>query len=550
MLLTNYYTGIVAGPRPCIVDSGRQCAPSGPPVSIQQSLCASQRLKRQLAWYQKQKYKSSVINLSSSEHQYLEESGAFLELPHSTVSSLLAIYVSCLNDLIPLVDGAALLRDSSNGSCSRFLVRAICLIACKDKQALPFLQLAPDGPLLPPLDFAAKLRRGLEAAGCDQASQRLSQAVHEAWSISLHWDIPGNVDQTQCNFLWWTLRNFDRLNKPVMAAAPFMIDDTDIGIDRIQLQPGPEGYRSQVMRIATPLGDLIKSATKVYKATCKTIFDDSDMFPEFSDLTTEVEFKGFHRMHKCYFEIWYHVAAMLSCRFSGPGTIPYRRRLRSADGILWITSEQSADTLPPLPLVPYAVSLATTMIYRALRDGQRQVKTVRQNLMQCCDILSTLAPMWTCVRGIEKLARRLLKLLSAPHTKSQNNTESNYGVVNYTPRNEAGDLYLQPASSAARMDRDCSCSGPCQCLPWNMMPGADIVSLYGQEFPFDTAFHEMFDGGVPNVFRGHATWEMLNYFDTSSPTVPNYESMFTGASRALKIMVVRKHYLNVYFITV
>lgn len=37
-------------------------------------------------------------------------------------------------------------------------------------------------------------------------------------------------------------------------------------------------------------------------------------------------------------------------------------------------------------------------------------------------------------------------------------------------------------------------------------------------FQFDTAFHEMFDGGVPNVFRGHATWEMLNIFsDEESP---------------------------------
>lgn len=309
----------------------RNCSTFGPPVSIQQSLGASQRLQRQLAWYKKQKYKASSSSLSSNKRNYLEESGAFLELPNSTVSSLLAIYTSCLNDLVPLVDGIALLRENSNGSASQFLIRAICLVSCKEKQAAPFLRLEADGPVLPPLEFAARLRNGLEAAihadlepdkvtkvqifalmhlnndgasGCDRASKCLSQAIHEAWSISLHWDIPGNADQTQCDFLWWTLRNFDRLNKPVMAAAPFMIDDTDIGIERIQPQPGAGGYRSQVMSVATSLGDLVKSATKVYKATCKTKYDDTDVFPEFSDLISEVQFERFHKMHKCKSILW------------------------------------------------------------------------------------------------------------------------------------------------------------------------------------------------------------------------------------------------------
>ncbi|KAJ4144999.1 hypothetical protein LMH87_003864 [Akanthomyces muscarius] len=360
------------------VTSERQHVTFGPPVSIQQSLSASQRLKRQLVWYKKQKHRASRSDISPHEQIYLEESGAFLELPQSTVSSLLSIYISCINDLIPLVDGVALLRDSSNHRTSRYLVRAICLVTCKEKQLRQGLEAAIHADLEP--DKVVKIQilalmhlNNDGVGGCDRASKCLSHAVHEAWSISLHWDIPGNTDQEQCNFLWWTLRNLDRLNKPVMAAAPFMIDDTDIGIERITPQSGSESYRSQVISIATSLGDLVKSATKVYKATCKVKSDDADHFPNFLDLTSKIEYDCLHKMHKCYFEIWYHVAAMLSCRFSGPGTVPYRRRLASADAILLIASEQGADALPPLPLIPYAVSLSTTMIYRALRDGQRQV---------------------------------------------------------------------------------------------------------------------------------------------------------------------------------
>lgn len=230
-----------------VITSEREHATLGPPLSIQQSLCTSQRTRRQLAWYKKQKYGTLRSDISSHERGYLEESGAFLKLPRSTVSSLLSIYISCLNDLIPLVDGIALLHNSSNRRTSDYLVRAICLVTCKEKQALPFLQLVANGPVLIPLLFARQLRHGLEAAmhadfepdkvvkiqiqalmhlnndgagGCDRASKCLSRAVHEAWSISLHWDIPGNADQDQCNFLWWTLGNLDRLKKPVMAAAP------------------------------------------------------------------------------------------------------------------------------------------------------------------------------------------------------------------------------------------------------------------------------------------------------------------------------------------
>lgn len=302
---------------------GQTCR-SGLPVSIHQSLSANQRLRRQLHWYKKQKRKAAPFSFSLHHRSYLEEVGAFLELPQATANALLSIYTSCLNDLIPIVDGASLLRDSSNGRASRYVIRAVCLVVCKEKQASPFLRVATDGPVLTPLEFASTLFTGLEAAiqanleadkvskirilalihlyndgpgGGDGASKYLSQAIHEAWSISLHWNIPGNTEQEECDFLWWTLRNFDRLNKPVMTAAPFMIDDTDIGIERVV--PQAESYRSQLTAVSTALGDLIKSATRVYKAACRATSDDTDEFPDMEQLTQGVDYDRFHKMHKC-----------------------------------------------------------------------------------------------------------------------------------------------------------------------------------------------------------------------------------------------------------
>jgi hypothetical protein len=183
--------------------------------------------------------------------------------------------------------------------------------------------LSDDGPLLEPLEFASKLLEGLDAAikadlepdrvskiqalalmhlyndglaGADRSSTYLSHAISEAWSMRLHLKTPGNPDQDQYDFLWWSLRNFDRLNKPITGTAPFMIDDTDIGIERII--PRKDNYRSKLMGVALMLGDLITTATKVYKASSTTTMDDCHDFPSLSELTAGNDFDRFHRSHR------------------------------------------------------------------------------------------------------------------------------------------------------------------------------------------------------------------------------------------------------------
>lgn len=206
-------------------------------------------------------------------------------------------------------------------------MRAICLVISKAKQAGPFLRFEDDGPVLKPLEFAGKLLTGLEAAmnadleldrvvkvqilalmhlhndglgGMDRASNLLAQAIHEAWALSLHWQIPGNTDRQQCDYIWWTLRNLDRLNKPVQGAAPFIIDDSDIAIARIAAQT--TNYRSQVMNMSLNLGDLMIKATRVYKASSVATEDDCHQFPSLAELVSDTSFADFHNTHqgKCH----------------------------------------------------------------------------------------------------------------------------------------------------------------------------------------------------------------------------------------------------------
>ena len=63
--------------------------------------------------------------------------------------------------------------------------------------------------------------------------------------------------------------------------------------------------------------------------------------------------------------------------------------------------------LPPLPLVPYAVSMATTVVYRAWRDKVRDLHSTYANLCLCCEGLEALSLSWTGARGFARLAMGL-----------------------------------------------------------------------------------------------------------------------------------------------
>ena len=293
------------------------------PKAIAPSSSVAYEARRRLVWYKQHKIRAAPPNLSKSYRRYLQEEGAFTALPKTTTDGLLPLYNSTLDDLAPITDGASVFRDHSNGQASIHLVKAMCLVACKTKQAAPFLRLTDSGPLLEPLEFASKLLAGLDAAikadlepdrivkiqilalmhlhndglaGIDRASSCLSQAICEAWSMCIHLKTPGNPNDEECKYLWWSLRNFDRLGKPIMAAGPFFIDDADIGVDRIA--PSKDSYRSQVMAVSLRLGDLMTTATRAYKAGSTTAVDGCWEFPSLSELTGGSNFDQFHMSHR------------------------------------------------------------------------------------------------------------------------------------------------------------------------------------------------------------------------------------------------------------
>ncbi|ERT03384.1 uncharacterized protein SPSK_08681 [Sporothrix schenckii 1099-18] len=546
------------------------------PPSKRRRQSDAKRAQRQLAWfYHKYRPRNAPVVLTEPHRRYLEDVGALLELPKATADALLSIYVSLLDDLLPIVDGASVFRGHSNGHTSIYLVRAMCLVACKTSQAAPFLRLSDNGPALAPLDFAARLLTGLDAAikadlepdritkvqilalmhlhndgttGTRRAASCLAQAVCEAWSLSIHWRLPTIPDQgtTSTDYLWWSLRNLDRLSKPIMAAAPFLINDSDVGLPRITAIGNSSNYRAQVMALATALGDLLATATTIFKASSKATVDDCQEFPTFATVTSGagVRLDHFHQSHRDYLEIWYCVAAMLSCRYSGPATAPYQRRLDAAVRALSLITDGQHTHLPPLPLIPYALSMATTVVYRALRDKQRDAVTSRRDLARCCEALDGLARLWTSVAAVAKLARRLLRLLGlragerqpGPNHYTQTNVDGPNGLQTTTavpaPDWQYANIPLATAGVAPALDFETQLAAADS---WSAsssgggLEGLDSLEGFANfESPgtypqFDAAFHNLFDFAMPPAFREQDAWAFF-------PTAPATAAAAAGAS--------------------
>lgn len=97
---------------------------------------------------------------------------------------------------------------------------------------------------------------------------------------------------------------------------------------------------------------------------------------------------------------------MLSCRFRGPNRPQYQRRLSSADCVVDLLTDDKFERLPSLPLVPYAMALATTNIFRAFRDGRRDNNTTQRDIESCRATLGAMRAKWTSARSMTRPVAR------------------------------------------------------------------------------------------------------------------------------------------------
>lgn len=405
--------------------------------------------KKQAAVQRYSKVERGRRTLTGHQKNYLQAVGALRVLPKTTQDALVMTFVSCIDPLFPIIDCKKLLQEYKDGEASVFLVQAICMVACKTEEARPHLRLHEDGQVMDPIPFARALHTGLDAAmkadleadrftkvqiltlmslhndgpgGIEESSLHLVMAIHDAQTTGLHINTPGRTRNDQQAMLWWTLWTLDKFNA-CLGGRPLMISDRDIDIERPVLD---DTQRSQIIAVWLAMGDLLDDVIEYYRP--RTDPDTAGWeghFPSFEELTKDVNISILSEHQQNLLEVAYNIIGILSCRAGGPTSRSYQRRIVSADRIQKLTAKGRHAELPPVPLVPYAVSLSLTVAYRGLRDSYCDPVKAQSDLAARCDILESFHKTWWTADAMAKLGRKALKSLQQ---QSEDARKSSVGI--------------------------------------------------------------------------------------------------------------------------
>jgi len=428
--------------------------------------------------------------LTGHQRSFLQSVGALRVLPKATSDVLVTTYVACIDPLLPIIDCKKLLQDYTTGNASPFLIQAICLVACKTEEAISYLRLYEDGQLMEQIPFARALHTGLDAAmkadleadrftkiqimtlmslhndgpgGIEESSLHLAMAIHDAQTTGLHINTPGRTPNDQAGLLWWTLWTLDKFNA-CLGGRPLVIVDRDIDIDRPTLE---SNVRSQSMGVWLSMGDLLDKVIEFYRprADPDAAGWESD-FPTFTETTSHCSIDMLEPSHRNILEVCYNIIGILACRAGGPKTLSYNRRKASADRIQKLTTEGAQAHLPPLPLVPYAVSLSLTVAYRGLRDSHSDPIQTQLDLAARCDILESISKTWWTADAMAKLGRKALKSLQHPSISEESRIVGDALEVETAPckygpfdGNKSGSATANTTDRLVRTSSDESSSG-------------------------------------------------------------------------------------------
>lgn len=123
-------------------------------------------------------------------------------------------------------------------------------------------------------------------------------------------------------------------------------------------------------------------------------------------------------------EIYYHCVAILSCRYKlteglDSSKISSIRQGLAAIRIHSIVASECRGNLPPLPIVPYAITLSMGVSYRQLRSSKlvTHFDRAKASLEACCSLLEDLSPQWYSAEAMARLGRKALHQIDYEHQR-------------------------------------------------------------------------------------------------------------------------------------
>ena len=363
--------------------------------------------------------------------------------PHSAVlGPLIDIYFKKVHPILPLLDETEFRQNHAGGIVPEPLVHAMCLAAAKDSEAEPHLKLSDSPTTIPTRQFCSILHASVTGAlrvhvrfekitlirilaltslhiegpdGAEEASIWLSQAMHYGQTLGIHLGqqaaAPAGNDLLMKR-LFWCMWILDRTSAAVNGR-PIIMADADIAIETFA--PGESGFPAfeAYLKISFALNKIIDFYRP--RADVNASGWEGD-YPPLEGMIDEVG--GWDLPAPCLatLHLFYLTVGLLSHRTRGirelpEGTASYIRQRLFAIEILRLMNAPKSSTLHPLPILPYAISLAMSVSYQHLRQSQleHQQADARQDFRTCCKILHNLRRTWCSADVMAGLAKKVLE---------------------------------------------------------------------------------------------------------------------------------------------
>ncbi|CAI7639263.1 unnamed protein product [Penicillium glandicola] len=456
------------------------------------------------------------------------------QLPVATRLSLSRIYFSKVNHIVPIVD-EEFIQAQAEGLASVFLEKAICLAAAKTRAANPHLRLVSDGPILPSRQFCSEIYKGLVVAmdaelepdrltririlalmslhcegleGAEAASLHLCQAIHQAQTVGLHLGRPNQSATDSLTKLFWCLWTLDKMHASI-GGRPVLLADCDIGV----VKPSVSAQTSRgAFEVWLAVSDLLASVISFYRPSAETTSGWEEGFPAFEDIVGENTQDDLDFATLGFLELYYHSVAILSCRYKPTENIDNTRLSSVRQGLAAvrihsIVASECADDLPPLPIVPYSVTLSMGVSYRQLRSSRliTHLDRAKASLEACRSVLENLSPYWYSAEAMARLGQKALHQIQgkpqSSHKKvnADNSVSEGLETINSAPQDNDS-----PRAKRQRIDNHgITAVSPAPEIAMDVLqpPVGDLDTSMQDGFAdIDTLFGEFLDISLPTNF--------------------------------------------------
>lgn len=367
--------------------------------------------------------------------------------PHSAVlGPLIDLYFRKVHPILPLLDEDEFRRNHAGGIVPEPLVHAMCLVAAKDPEAEPHLKLSDAPSTVPPRQFCSILYRSVTGAlrvpvrfekitlirilaltslhhegvdGAEEASLWLMQAMHHGQTLGIHLGqqatTPAGHDLLMKR-IFWCLWWLDRVSAATNGR-PIIMSDVDIAIE--PFAAGASGFPA--FEVWLKITQILNQVIDFYRPTNDT--HDSGWegdYPVLEEFIDEVGGWELSQSLLATIHLFYLIVGILSHRTRGVKELPQekgsqiRQRLYAIE-VIRLMTDSKAPVLHPLPILPYAVSLALSVSYQFLRQAQmtHQQIDARRDFRSCVTVLQTLRKTWSSADLMTTLGKKVLNELES-----------------------------------------------------------------------------------------------------------------------------------------